>query len=183
MLDATTPLHLFVDGLAQRTPTPGGGATTALAAALATAQAEMVIRFSIGRKTSTPESDAALQASLTTLTHGRALLMELMAEDQEAYEAYRATRTADAAARCLLIPQSVLATGLASAEAFARVASLLNPNLVADRVVAAGLMVGSARGVAALVSTNLDASEPHAQIASQTREQIRRIESLLAPLG
>lgn len=182
MLDATTPIQAFADALAQRTPTPGGGATTALAAALALGQGEMVVRFSIGRKTSTPQTDTVLETALRTLSHGRGLLLELMAEDQAAYEAFRATKSSDASARCLLIPQSVLASVVASAGALAGVGSLLNPNLQADRIVTARLLIAAAHSAAALVATNLDTSSAHAEVAAQTRLQVNRVETLLAPL-
>jgi formiminotetrahydrofolate cyclodeaminase len=182
MLDASTSIHVFANALAERTPTPGGGATTALAAAMALAQGEMVVRFSIGRKTSTPQTDAMLTAAMATLSHGRALLLELMAEDQAAYEAYRATKSPEASARCLLIPQSVLASVLASAQALAHVASLLNPHLQADRIVTARLLIASAHSASALVATNLDASAAHQAIGAQTRSQVQRVEAVLGPL-
>ena len=182
MLDAHSSIASFINALAERTPTPGGGATASLAAALAVAQAQMVVRFSVGRKASTPESDATLSLVLNTLTHAQAILLGLMAEDQEAYEAYRATRSPESVARCLLIPQSVLASVVASAAAMARVSALLNPNLQADRIVTARLLIAAAHGAAALVAANLEGSAAHLEIASQTSLQVRRVESILQPL-
>src|SRR5438132_10431411 len=91
IVDANQSVNDFLDALASKKPTPGGGSVTALAGALAAAMGEMVVNYSIGKK-DLAEHQPALTEALAELTRARGLLLLLMAEDQQAYEALTLAR-------------------------------------------------------------------------------------------
>src|SRR5580698_8341186 len=91
MFDQTSTIQRFLDATAARQPSPGGGAVTALGGALASAIGEMVINYSLGRK-ETAAFDGELRPALQNLHKARALMLELMVEDQNAYSALSAAR-------------------------------------------------------------------------------------------
>ncbi|MCI4345688.1 MAG: cyclodeaminase/cyclohydrolase family protein [Thermoplasmata archaeon] len=84
------PLDGFLDRLAARTPTPGGGSAAAVAGAIGAALGRMVIAYS-GTATALPPE---LEGIARELEKGRARFLALADEDALAYEAVRATRKA-----------------------------------------------------------------------------------------
>ena len=62
------PFAKIVESVAAKTPTPGGGAVAALAAALGIGLAQMVVRFSRGKKANA-EREGDLQAAEEFLSH------------------------------------------------------------------------------------------------------------------
>src|SRR5437588_3402904 len=91
MYDSSNTIHDFLTAAAARQPAPGGGSVTALAGPLAASMGEMVLNYSIGKKSLAPfEPD--LKAALKEFTKARAVLLALMTEDQAAYEAMTALR-------------------------------------------------------------------------------------------
>src|SRR4051794_34286893 len=85
MYDSRTPLEQFLAAAASRQPTPGGGSVTAVVGALAASMGEMVLHYSIGKK-GRETVDQELMPILAEMTKARQLLLELMVEDQLAYE-------------------------------------------------------------------------------------------------
>src|SRR5262249_17275611 len=83
--DKTQTLDGFLNAAAAKQPTPGGGSIAALAGALAVQMGEMVLNYSIGKK-DLAAFDAQHQEALGELHRARALMLELMVEDQAAYE-------------------------------------------------------------------------------------------------
>src|SRR5512133_2483282 len=81
----------FLNAAAAKHPTPGGGSVAALAGALAASMGEMVLNYSVGKK-SLAEHEPALREALAEFTRARRLLLELMVEDRVAYEALTAAR-------------------------------------------------------------------------------------------
>lgn len=79
----------FLSRIADRVPTPGGGAVAAAAAALAVALSRMVTAYSIGPKTS-PEDRARLEGTAQRLERLDGICRRLIDEDAAAYEAYAA---------------------------------------------------------------------------------------------
>ena len=63
MYDANTKLADFLNAAAAKQPTPGGGSIAALAGALAASMGEMVLNYSIGKK-SLAEHEPALRDAL-----------------------------------------------------------------------------------------------------------------------
>src|ERR1700685_482827 len=113
MYDATHTIDDFLTAAAAKQPTPGGGSVTALAGALAASMGEMVVNYSIGKK-GAEAYEQALKLALGEFARARALLLELMVEDQAAYEALTSARklAGDAPQRvealldCIRVPQS-----------------------------------------------------------------------------
>src|SRR6478672_1141937 len=84
-----TPVGEFLNAAAARQPTPGGGSITALVGALAASMGEMTINYSVGKK-DLEAYQAKLKPALAELTRARQLLIQLMGEDQAAFEAVTA---------------------------------------------------------------------------------------------
>src|SRR5687768_5073118 len=143
MHDHTSTIAAFLDGTAAKQPAPGGGSVTALAGALAAAMGEMVLNYSVGKKGLEAHQDQ-LRAALAELHRARGLMLQLMAEDQAAYEALTAARKLpqhppDREARfnaALLAsirgPQAMAATAVAILELCDRVADVANHYLLSD---------------------------------------------------
>src|SRR5947207_14448381 len=91
MFDSKTSIDNFVAATAARQPAPGGGSVTALVGSLAAALGEMVINYSLGKK-GLESHQSSLQSALAELTRARHLLLELMVEDQAAYETLSSIR-------------------------------------------------------------------------------------------
>ncbi len=85
---AGEPFPHFLDRLAARTPTPGGGSAAAAAGALGAALGEMVLAYSVGGDSTDPAGAETTQL----LNDSRRRFLALMEEDAEAYEAVRAAR-------------------------------------------------------------------------------------------
>src|SRR2546429_3061408 len=127
IVDTTQSLQDFLSELAAKKPTPGGGSVAALAGALAAAMGEMVVNYSIGKK-DLAAHEPALREALAEVTRARALLVELLIEDQLAFEKLTQARKAcnnlgdkdptfaAALLACIRIPQTVAATGAAILE-------------------------------------------------------------------
>jgi glutamate formiminotransferase / formiminotetrahydrofolate cyclodeaminase len=79
----------FLEKVAARTPTPGGGSVAAVAGAMGAALGEMVVAYSTPSK-QTPT--ASLAALARELTEGRGTFLELANADTDAYEAVRTAR-------------------------------------------------------------------------------------------
>jgi glutamate formiminotransferase / formiminotetrahydrofolate cyclodeaminase len=79
----------FLDKVAARTPTPGGGSVAAVAGAMGAALGEMVVAYSTPLK-QTPT--ATLAALAKELTEGRGTFLELANADTDAYESVRSAR-------------------------------------------------------------------------------------------
>lgn len=81
---AELSLDEFLDQLADRTPTPGGGGVTAVAGALATAMARMVAAYSITKKTQ-PDHQKQIEEAARKLHSDDQILRALITQDAVAY--------------------------------------------------------------------------------------------------
>ena len=79
--DANATIDGFLTALAAKQPAPGGGSVAALAGALAAAMGEMVLNYSVGKK-DLAAHEPALREALTELTRARAMLLELLIENE-----------------------------------------------------------------------------------------------------
>lgn len=142
----------FLEEVAARTSSPGGGAVAAVAAALAAALAEMAAHFS-----SKHWDDAGEAAARARELRERAA--PLAQADAEAYEAVIAARGGpgygEALSRAADAPLAVVEAAAGVAELAAELAARGNPNLRGDAVTAALLAEASARAAANLVEINL----------------------------
>jgi formiminotetrahydrofolate cyclodeaminase len=172
MFDQTTPIQQFLDATAAKKPTPGGGAVTALAGALAAAIGQMAVNYSVGKK-GLEAFDDRLRAALGELAAARETLLAAMTADQSAFAALTAERklpddVPDKAARVRAAVAAAIAAPAAMAAAAVRILSacegvvdVVNPYLLSDLAVAADLAMATARCAAYNVRVNLpDVTDP-----------------------
>ncbi len=152
--------------IAAKTPAPGGGATACSAGALAAAQAEMVVAYSIGKKDLAAHQET-LTAARARLERGRAMLLELGDEDAQAYgllnelqklppgDARREAEMPAAAAACVQIPLAALAVCAEMIRLMTELKPITNQHLRSDLVISAILAEAAARACACNVRVNL----------------------------
>jgi methenyltetrahydrofolate cyclohydrolase len=166
---AATPLRDVLASLAAKTPTPGGGASACIAGALAAAQAEMVVAYSLGKKNLT-EHQPRLAAAQAALARARAVLLELAEEDAAAYaemnELGRLLETdprrmegyAGAVQRCVQVPTAALAACSNMLRLLDELTGITNRHLRSDLAIAAVLAEAAARACDWNVRINLAAA-------------------------
>lgn len=170
-MDAQASISTFLSATAAKQPTPGGGAVAALVGATAAAIGEMVLNYSIGRKTS-----AAFDAELTTvlheLTRAREMMLELLVEDQEAFaelqaakkladgDATKAQRVANAVKVCIGVPQAIATTALRVLELADSVVDKSNRWLISDLAVCVELCMATLRSGLHNVRANFGEVDP-----------------------
>ncbi|HEX8523247.1 MAG TPA: cyclodeaminase/cyclohydrolase family protein [Tepidisphaeraceae bacterium] len=189
MYDQTTTIGDFLSATAAKQPAPGGGSVAALTGALAAAIGEMTLNYSVDRKANIPETEGMLRQALLQLDRARQLMLELMREDQLAYDALTAARKmpADFQGRqsqvnvtllaCLRIPQAMAACGLAILELVDKVWEVSNPYLLSDMAVCAELAMATVRcGV-----YNVRANLPFLNDAAERMHFEMATEKLLVP--
>jgi methenyltetrahydrofolate cyclohydrolase len=145
------PLRGFLDQLAARTPTPGGGGAAAITGAMAAGLVAMAARFSARQLPGAGE--VADQADKL-----RRRLAQLAEEDAGAYAAVLATRGSERKEALLAaakVPLEIAAIGARVAQLACEVTEAGNPNLRGDAVTGALLAAASARSAACLVDINV----------------------------
>jgi formiminotetrahydrofolate cyclodeaminase len=176
------PVRGFLDQLAARTPTPGGGGAAAVTGAMAAGLVAMAARFSARQL---PEAgDLADQADRL-----RYMASQLADMDARAYTAVLATRgpeRKEALLAAAMVPLEIAAIGARVAQLAVRVVEAGNPNLRGDAVTGALLAAASARSAASLVDINVrlgglepDLSRRAAQAAADAGDAVERVMSLL----
>ncbi|HNQ21905.1 MAG TPA: cyclodeaminase/cyclohydrolase family protein [Phycisphaerae bacterium] len=160
------PIDEFLDRLAARTPTPGGGAVAAVTAALACDLARMVAAYSLGSKTPATQRAQIEQIALR-LQRADALLRPLATADACAYEHMTATARcakADAAAQpayqqavmaAISVPLEVAAVAAGALDAMNELKDVGNVHLLSDLAAAAMLAEAAARVARCCVDINL----------------------------
>ena len=156
MYDASKRIDEFLNATAARTPTPGGGSVSALVGALATSLGEMVLNYSLNKKGLEAYAEE-FRPALAELTRARQVLLELVVEDQAAYQALVAAKrlpagsperkaTMDAALLVAIrVPESIAATGVCVLERCDRLVSMVSYHLLGDMAVCADLAMASIR--------------------------------------
>ncbi|MGC4032948.1 MAG: cyclodeaminase/cyclohydrolase family protein [Tepidisphaeraceae bacterium] len=159
MHDKQTTIDAFLAAAAAKQPTPGGGAVAALAGALAASMGEMVLQYSVSKKDLAQHS-AFNTEILAEFTRARGVLLELMAEDQAAFQELSATKkaggdTAKLVDACIAVPQAIGATALAILELAIKVAPTSNVWLASDLAVCGELAMAAVRASVHNVRANL----------------------------
>jgi formiminotetrahydrofolate cyclodeaminase len=156
MYDATKTIQQFLDAAAAKQPAPGGGSVTALVGALAAAMGEMSLNYSLGKK-NLAAFDPELRSSLAEFDRLRAMMLQLMIEDQAAYETISALRklpeeSAERKERyeptllaCIRVPEAMAAGGVAALELCRRLVEKTNVFLLSDLAVCAELAMATVR--------------------------------------
>jgi methenyltetrahydrofolate cyclohydrolase len=145
------PVRGFLDQLAARSPTPGGGGAAAVTGAMAAGLVAMAARFSLKQL---PEAGELAEEA----DRLRYMASQLVDMDARAYTRVLATRgpeRKEALLGAAMIPLEVAAIGARVAQLAAQVAEAGNPNLRGDAVTGALLATASARSAAGLVDINV----------------------------
>jgi methenyltetrahydrofolate cyclohydrolase len=165
VLDRTSTIESFLDAAAAKQPTPGGGSVAALAGALAASMGEMVLNYSIGKKGLESHTDT-LKTALDELTRVRKILLELMVEDQAAFESLTAAKKLaksgegqdallQAIKICIRVPQSIAAAAVAILHLSDIIVDIVNPYLLSDLAVCGDLAMATVRCAVYNVRINL----------------------------
>lgn len=160
----------FLDQLAERSPTPGGGGATGVAGALACALAHMVAAYSVGKKTE-PAVRTQVEKAVSHLHHADQLLRALITQDATAYadmaEAARSRRLqpartsaaqstyADAVLASIAVPMEMAAVVSNALAAMDEFKELANRHLLSDLGIAAVLADATARAARYTVRVNV----------------------------
>ena len=154
----------FLDCVAERAPTPGGGSVAAAVSALAVSLARMVAAYSTP-KNQTPSP--AVAAIAERLQRTDAILRELINADAAAYKAMTAARKAaktdpsaaakyqDAVWTGIGVPMQVAAAAAESLNTMQELTAHANKHLLSDLGVAAALAAATARAARFMVLVNL----------------------------
>jgi len=169
----------WLERLAEKTATPGGGSAAALAGAMGAALASMVIQFTIPK--AAPVRRGQLRIMLRRAEALRRTLLALVDRDAQAYEgmrrAYKLKRGIQPAVRQAAQVPFTTATSAWECLAMARdLVSLGNPNLLSDSVAAALLSHAAVQGACGNVLINLSSLKSPALARSlrrRTKQLIR----------
>lgn len=163
---ADLSLAAFLDALGSKTPTPGGGAAACITGAIASAQADMVVRYSQNRK-DLAQHQFVLDAAVSALGAHRRAFLALADEDAVAYGAYsvanklpptdpaRAGALAAATRACIDVPQRALQRALDLARLLDDLKDKTNRHLRSDLAIAADLCEASALSSRRNIEINL----------------------------
>ena len=195
--DASTTIAEFLQATASKQPTPGGGSVAALTGALAAAIGEMTVQYSLGKK-GLEAFEGELRPAQQEFERARQLLLDLMVEDQNAYQALTAVRklAEDSAQRrseypvallaSIRTPESIAATAVATLELCDRVINFINFYLLSDLAVCADLSMATVRcavyNVRANLSSVTDAADRQ-RIESTVSQMLSRAAVLIQRVG
>lgn len=193
----------FIESVAAKTPTPGGGSVAGVVGALGVALSEMALNFTRGKK-KFAEHEALYAAVAQRFAKARTMFADLMADDMEAFQLYQSsTRLPDgqekdqavqlATAAAIDVPREMAKLALAALADMRSLADKCNPYLVSDLVAGAAL----ASAVVRLCDYNVRMNVPNVadrqaatEIALASRTDVARanntldeIEKALAPQG
>lgn len=190
---AQATLGEFTEALASGRPTPGGGAATAVAAALAASLTAMVLRLSVDRPRyaehavlhaeALPASDDARSRFLSladadAAAYAAYLAARSLPHDSDALEADRTEATRAAAREAASVPLAIVQACHAQIDMVERLAGRTNANAASDLEVAALLLESSARGAAANVIVNLPAVGDEGYASAVTAEVAQRLQQI-----
>lgn len=145
----------LLSAIAAKTPTPGGGAVASAVGALSAALAEMVVAYSVGKKSLAPHAPA-LDSAKVRLENARGLLLQLADEDASAYGAVnelsrlpesdpRRAELPAAIAASVQVPAAVMAACTDLLRLMEDLAPITNKQLKSDLAIAAILAEATAR--------------------------------------
>jgi formiminotetrahydrofolate cyclodeaminase len=187
------PVSGFLDALAAKTPTPGGGAAAGLTGAIGAALAAMVVRFTIGSE-SHKAHDEKHRDQLATLESIRAQFLGASEEDAAAYASLntlwklpkddpRREREWDGAVRAAIAaPQRIVILSEGLAQILVELASTTKHTLRSDLAVSAALARAASQAAACNVRVNTPMlPEPERPgVETTLSDSLARIASLCA---
>lgn len=160
----------FLEAVAAKQPTPGGGAVASVVAALGAALGRMVVNYSIGKK-SLAAHDAPHQDALKSLTHLGERAMRLAEDDAIAYgrlnalwkldkaDPKRVAEFGEAVEQAIAAPHAVLHVCKEMLRLLQTLCGTTNAMLASDLAIAAILAEAGARAAAWNVRINLPSLE------------------------
>jgi formiminotetrahydrofolate cyclodeaminase len=168
---ASQPIHAqsigtFLDALASKAPTPGGGASAALTGATAAATACMVLSYSIGKKKLANHDQYNTNAN-AQLIRARQIFLQLAQDDAAGYgelnalwgldkdDPKRIERWDAAVQGAITPPQAMMVLGLKVLHVCESLINTTNTMLKSDLGVAAVLANAAARSAAWSVNINI----------------------------
>jgi glutamate formiminotransferase/formiminotetrahydrofolate cyclodeaminase len=186
----TRTIDEFLEALGSSAPTPGGGAASALAGALAAALSEMVAQLTVGRPRF-QEVDDAMRAAIAQARGLRSELLALIADDERAYAgvsaAYKMPRATDdervereAAIQAALLaamrpPRRMMHCGCEVLALASEVAASGSPSVASDAGCAALLGEAAVRAAGLNVLANVVLLHDE-QVASDARSAVAGLE-------
>ena len=194
--DWTGQLDGFLDAVALRQPTPGGGAVAGAAGALACAMARMVAAYS-AKKSADPETAQAVTELTAHLERADHVFRDLVAEDARAYtalaEAARRLKNHsdskpdhDTALRvAIAVPMQMTAAACQILGLLKRLLPVANRYLLSDLRVAAVLAEATARAANEMVRVNtalLDDATARSELEDQSLQLVGNARGLLADI-
>jgi formiminotetrahydrofolate cyclodeaminase len=156
----------FLDGVAAKTPTPGGGAVASVTAALAAALGRMVLNYSVDKKSLASHQQSNREA-LRALTDLGAAALQMAEADANAYgrlnelwkldenDAHRVAEFPAAVNAAIQAPRDVLHASLTMLRLLRMLPDTTNAMLKSDLAIAAVLAEAAARSAAWNVRINL----------------------------
>jgi methenyltetrahydrofolate cyclohydrolase len=173
----------FLSELAAKQPTPGGGAVAGVCGALAAALAQMVVSYSLGKKSLAPHQPM-LEEAAKRLERARAMLLALADEDAQAYglvnelsrlpdgDPRKAQELGPAQAASVQVPLAVGACAVDLLRLFVTLCGTSNPQLRSDLAIAAVLAEATARAARWNVLINAPSlADPHFKASSLAQAQ------------
>ncbi len=160
------PFGQFLDQVAAKTPAPGGGAVASATGALAASLGNMVVSFSLGKK-SLADHQPALTRAATVLARTADLLLELAEEDAAAYslvntlsklpesDPRRAAEWPAAVQAAVNVPRAVVGASCDLLRLLESLHPITNTHLHSDLAIAAILAESAARSAWWNVKVNL----------------------------
>lgn len=146
----------FLEAVAAKAPTPGGGAVASTTGATAAAIAGMVVAYSVGKK-NLAEHEPALQRAAAALSRAREIFLELAEEDAAGYallnelqklpenDPRRIQEMAGAIAAAMAAPRAACAAAADLLRLIETLAPITNRHLRSDLAIAGVLAEGAAR--------------------------------------
>ena len=162
------------------------------AGSLAAAMGEMVLNYSVSKK-GLEKHQQELKAALAEFHRARMMMLELMTEDQSAYEALTAARKmqADSPKRASgdvggdavrAVPQNIAGTAAAVLELAEKLVDQVNHHLLSDLAVCAEMAMATTRAAIYNVRVNLAEigdAEQRGQIEATDRQFLQRAVGLI----
>ncbi len=189
-VDLESPLSAFLDEVASKQPTPGGGSVAALAGALAAGLASMVCRLTMGKKGYEDVQDE-MERLLGESEALRERMQELIGEDAAAYDdvvrAFRMDKSTSEAkvARSAAIQDAMKGAAHVPMETGERCRDLLevieqvaeggNVNALSDAGVASHLALAGFHGARLNVEINLPSIKDE-DFVGQLNERLEKVE-------
>ncbi|MFO1076711.1 MAG: cyclodeaminase/cyclohydrolase family protein [Planctomycetota bacterium] len=195
------PFAKFLESLAARTPTPGGGAAAAMAGCMGTALFLMVVRFSRGKKANVDREGDLARVEGVLAGHLERLMpmadrdcksFDLvsaaygMPKDTEPQKALREKAVQEAMVGAMVVPEETLCMVRDVFVAMDSVRSCVGKAIVSDLASGAALLLAAAEGaflnvrINAAFLTNRELADGTMIRAQTVRAEIRRFHDTIA---